>query len=42
MNSVGVPKDNEDHGILNVFSPQDEFEPNMTRATMHVIETYSI
>ena len=34
LNNVGTPKDYEDHRRLNAFSPQDETETIVTRATM--------
>ena len=37
LNSVGGPKDYEDHNRLSVFSPQYECEPIMTSATMQLI-----
>ena len=39
LNNVEAPKDCEDKRRLNTFSPQNECEPIMTRATMHLIET---
>ena len=39
LNSVGAPKDYEDHKRLNEFSPLNEHETVMTRATMQLIET---
>ena len=39
LNSVGAPKDYEDHKRLNEFSPRNEHETVMTRATMQLIET---
>ena len=39
LNSVGAPKDYEDHYRLCFFLPQDECEPIMTRATIQLIET---
>ena len=39
LNSVGAPKDYEDHRRLNKFSPLNEHETVMSRATMQLIET---
>ena len=39
LNSVRAPKDYEDHRRLNKFSPLNEHETVMTRATMQLIET---
>ena len=39
LNSVGAPKDYEDHSRLTVFSPQDKCQPIITRATLQLIET---
>ena len=39
LNSVCAPKDYGDHSRLSVFSPKNECETIMMKATMQLIET---